>query len=169
MNFFMKNMKNRYSDPTFPNVDPRIRIHYYGKVDPRIRIRIHVKMRWIRNAAYNRYAGYPSVCVHTYSFKPGRRPCLQIPAEINATFLLLPTVSSASPIPPSSTDSLPTFPPLSLRRAHQLFLLVEWLCRGWVWETASLGMRSAPINSKRFFANIKAIVLCCGQETSTYI
>ena len=48
MNFFMKNMKNRYSDPDplwnririhlFPNVDPRIRIHYYGKVDPRIRI-----------------------------------------------------------------------------------------------------------------------------------
>ena len=42
MNFFMKNMKNRYSDPLFPNVDPdplfpnvntRIRIHYYGKVD----------------------------------------------------------------------------------------------------------------------------------------
>ena len=55
MNFFMKNMKNRYSDPDpdplFSNVDPRIRIHYYGKVDPRIRIRIHVKMRWIRNAA----------------------------------------------------------------------------------------------------------------------
>ena len=45
-------------DPLFPNVDPRIRIHYYGKVDPlfpyvdpRIRIWIHVKMRWIRNAA----------------------------------------------------------------------------------------------------------------------
>ena len=36
MNFFLKNMKNRYSDldPLFPNVDPRIRIHYYGKVDP---------------------------------------------------------------------------------------------------------------------------------------
>ena len=33
MNFFMK---NRYSnpDPIFPNADPRIRIHYYGKVDP---------------------------------------------------------------------------------------------------------------------------------------
>ena len=31
MNFFMKNMKNRYSDPDtlFPNVDPRIRIHFY--------------------------------------------------------------------------------------------------------------------------------------------
>ena len=62
MNFFMKNMKNRYSDsdplwnrilyyrkvdpdPLFPNVDPRIRI--------RIRIRIHVKMSWIRNADKN--------------------------------------------------------------------------------------------------------------------
>ena len=52
MNFFMKNMKKRYlepdPDPLFPNVDPRIRIHYYGKVGPRIRI--HVKLRWIRNA-----------------------------------------------------------------------------------------------------------------------
>ena len=40
MNFFMKNMKNRYSDPgpLFPNVDPRIRIQ------------IHVKIRWTRNA-----------------------------------------------------------------------------------------------------------------------
>ena len=28
-------------DPLFPNVDPRIQI------------RIHVKMRWIRNAAFN--------------------------------------------------------------------------------------------------------------------
>ena len=46
MNFFIKNMKNiknRYSDPDplFPNVVPRIRI------------RIHVKMRWIRNAGFN--------------------------------------------------------------------------------------------------------------------
>ena len=57
MNFFMKNMKNRYSDP-----DPLWnRILYYRKVDPdplfpnvdpRIRIQIHVKMRWIRNADY---------------------------------------------------------------------------------------------------------------------
>ena len=40
MNFFLKNMKNRYSDldPLFPNVDHSIWI------------RIHVKMRWIRNA-----------------------------------------------------------------------------------------------------------------------
>ena len=43
MNFFMITnviIVNRYSDPDplFPNVDPRIRI------------RIHVKMRWIRNA-----------------------------------------------------------------------------------------------------------------------
>ena len=38
MNFFMKNMQNRYSvpDPLFPNMDPRIwiRIQYFGKVDP---------------------------------------------------------------------------------------------------------------------------------------
>ena len=55
MNFFMK---NRYSDPDpiFPNADPRIRIHYYGKVDPDPlfpivdpRIRIHVKMRLSSN------------------------------------------------------------------------------------------------------------------------
>ena len=32
-------------DPLFPNVDPRIRIHYYGKVDPRIRI--HFSQMWI--------------------------------------------------------------------------------------------------------------------------
>ena len=45
MNFSMKNMKNRYSDP-----DPlwnRIRIHYYGKVDSRIQIRIHFSQMWI--------------------------------------------------------------------------------------------------------------------------
>ena len=49
MNFFIKNMKNRYSDPDplFPNVDPTIRIHYYGKVDPRIRIQIHFSQMWI--------------------------------------------------------------------------------------------------------------------------
>ena len=74
MNFFIKNMKNiknRYSDPDplwtririhFFQTWIRIRIPYYGKVDPdpyplfpnvdsRIRTRIHVKMRWIRNAA----------------------------------------------------------------------------------------------------------------------
>ena len=47
MNFFIKNMKNRYSDPDplFPNVDPRIRIHYYRKVDTRIRI--HYFQMWI--------------------------------------------------------------------------------------------------------------------------
>ena len=53
-----------YSEPD-QDPDPlltRIRIHYSGKLDPirgfrnvvlRIRIRIHVKMRWIRNAAFN--------------------------------------------------------------------------------------------------------------------
>ena len=54
MNFFMKNMKNRYSDPDpdplFPNVDPTIRIHYYGEVDPRIWIRIHFSQMWIRGS-----------------------------------------------------------------------------------------------------------------------
>ena len=53
MKFFIKNIKNiknRYSDPGPYPLWTRIRIHYYGKVDPRIRIRIHVKMRWIRNA-----------------------------------------------------------------------------------------------------------------------
>ena len=47
-------------DPLFPNVDPRIRIHYYGKADPDPlfpnvdpRIWIHVKMRLIRNADNN--------------------------------------------------------------------------------------------------------------------
>ena len=43
-------------DPLFPNVDPRIRI----------RIRIHVKMRWIRNAAKN-IGGFRNVC--TYRIK----------------------------------------------------------------------------------------------------
>ena len=54
MNFFMKNMKNRYSDPDpdplLPNVDPRIRIHYYGKVDQRIRI--HYSQMWIPGFGY---------------------------------------------------------------------------------------------------------------------
>ena len=53
MNFFMKNM---YSDP-----DPLLRKGgsedpdpLFPNVEPRIRILIHVKMRWIRNAAvYN--------------------------------------------------------------------------------------------------------------------
>ena len=58
MNFFMKNMKNRYSDP-----DPLLRKggsedqdpdQLFPNVDPRIRIRIHVKVRWIRNAAPNK-------------------------------------------------------------------------------------------------------------------
>ena len=47
-------MKNRYSDP-----DPLLRKGgsedpdpLFPNADPRIQIRIHVKMRWIRNAAY---------------------------------------------------------------------------------------------------------------------
>ena len=53
-NFFMKNMKNRYSDP-----DPDPLIRKVGSEDPNpdplfpnvdTRIRIHVKMIWIRNA-----------------------------------------------------------------------------------------------------------------------
>ena len=51
MNIFMKNMKNRYSDP-----DPLLRKGgsedpdpLFPNVDPRIWIRIDVKMRWIRN------------------------------------------------------------------------------------------------------------------------
>ena len=59
-------LKTSVSDPLLPNVDPRIRIHYYGKVDPKIRIRIHVKMRWIRNAAKN-IGGFRNVC--TYRIK----------------------------------------------------------------------------------------------------
>ena len=69
MNFLIKNMKNRYSDPdpdpTFSKCgsedpDPLLRKGgsedpdsdpLFPNVDPRIRIRIHVKMRWIRNAA----------------------------------------------------------------------------------------------------------------------
>ena len=53
INSFMKNLKNRYLDP-----DPLIRKGgsedpdpLFPKADPRIRI--HVKMRWIRNAVYN--------------------------------------------------------------------------------------------------------------------
>ena len=52
MNFFMKYMKNRYSDPDpllnrirIPFFQMWIRIHYYGKVDPRIRI--HFPQMWI--------------------------------------------------------------------------------------------------------------------------
>ena len=89
MNFFMKNMKNKYSDP-----DPlwnRIRIHFFQcgsedpdpdpllrkggsenldpdplfpNVDPRIRIRTHVKMSWIRNAGT--YIPSRSLCLVTY-------------------------------------------------------------------------------------------------------
>ena len=56
MNFFMKNMKKRCSEP---DPDPLwnqirihffqmwIRIHYYRKVDPRIWIRIHFSQLWI--------------------------------------------------------------------------------------------------------------------------
>ena len=52
MNFFVKNMKNRYSDPDSllrkgGSEDPD---QPFPNVDPRIRIRIHVKMRWFRNA-----------------------------------------------------------------------------------------------------------------------
>ena len=58
MNFLMKNMKNRYSDPDplFPNVDPDPLLRKGGSKDqdldplfPHVdlRIWIHVKMRWI--------------------------------------------------------------------------------------------------------------------------
>ena len=47
-------LKTSVSDPLLPNVDPRIRI------------RIHVKMRWIRNAAKN-IGGFRNVC--TYRIK----------------------------------------------------------------------------------------------------
>ena len=39
---------NTGSGSTFPNVDPRIRIHYTGKVDPRILI--HYSQMWIRGS-----------------------------------------------------------------------------------------------------------------------
>ena len=76
MNFLIKNIKNRYSDPD--RLWTRIRIHFietypnpllrkggsedpdtdplFQNVDPKIRIRIHVKMRWIRNAYYKAMA-----------------------------------------------------------------------------------------------------------------
>ena len=50
MNFFMKNIKNRYSDPDPDLLWNRIRIHFF-----QVWIRIHVKMRWIRNTAWNIY------------------------------------------------------------------------------------------------------------------
>ena len=43
MNFFMKNMKNRYSDQEADPPWTLIRIHFF-------QMWIHVKMRWIRNA-----------------------------------------------------------------------------------------------------------------------
>ena len=67
MNFFLKNIKNRYSDPDpdplFPNVDPDPLLRkgrsehpdpLFPNLDPRIRI--NVKMRWIRNSAKNIHA-----------------------------------------------------------------------------------------------------------------
>ena len=67
MNFFMHNMKNRYSDPDplFPNVDQRIRI------------RIHVKMRWIRNADRNLICSANSPFPSKYNIKNNNQRKIQ--------------------------------------------------------------------------------------------